>query len=218
MTVCTATKTDDVAKVQRTLAIAFADSVACRYLNKKFQNIPTSTQLSEEENNESYKFLCEENLANGGFLLQSNDFDCVAIAVPPQDGSAKGMRTNDPRFNDQFIDSVKKLKHSLGLGTKLNYYYLFMIGKNLEQPEVRGSARAVLNYLKQKADEDDVAVVLEAINDSAKKVYEYFGFVDYGEINYGQGDVNSQGQPDPNGEGFVMNLMAYYKGGKLPLK
>ncbi|QLQ82239.1 hypothetical protein HG537_0G04940 [Torulaspora globosa] len=218
MTVCTVNKTNDVANVQRTLAIAFADSAPCHYLNKKFQDIPTSKQLSDEELYGTYRTFCEDFQARGGFLLESNNFDCVAIVLPPQDKPAKTARTQDPRFNEQFIDTIARHKEALGLGTKVKYYYLFMIGKNLEQPEVRGSARAVLTYLKQKADEQDAAVVLEAINDKAKKVYEYFGFVDYADVNYGQGDVDSNGQPDPNGKGFVLNLMVYYKGGKLPIK
>ncbi|QLL35116.1 hypothetical protein HG536_0H04920 [Torulaspora globosa] len=215
MTTCTVNKTNDIAKLQKTLAIAFADSAACHYLSKKFLEIPTSKHLSDEELYDTYRYFCEDFLARGGLLLESNNFDCAAIVLPPQDKPVKTAKTKDPRFNEQFIETIARHKEALQLGSKIKYYYLFMIGKNLEQPEVRGSARAILTYLKQKADEQNAAVVLEAISDKAKKVYEYFGFIDYADVNYGQGDVDSNGRPDPDGEGFVLNLMVYYKGGKL---
>lgn len=216
MTISSVNITTNVAKVQETLSIAFADSASCHYLTKKFLNLPATKHFSDEELYSSYGFFCKDFQSKGGFLLESNNFDCVAIALPPSDFPTKSERTEDPRFNAQFIDTINAHKKTLGLGTKLKYYYLFMIGKNLEHPEVRGSARAILNYLKTKADEANAALVLEAISEKAKRVYEYFGFVDYADVNYGQGEVNSRGEPDENGEGFVLNLMVYYKGGRLP--
>lgn len=217
MTKTAVNKTTDVAKVQQTLSIAFGDSAACQYLITKFEDRTATEPLTKEEIYQSYSTLSKKYMAQGGFLLEAGDYDCVAVVVPPLENHAKAQRTKDPLFNKQFIEAGENYKKALGLGTKLKMFYLFMIGKNLNQPEVRGSARAILEYLKEEADKQDAAVILEAINEKAKKVYEYFGFMDYGEINYGKGEVNSQGEPDSKGEGFKANFMVYYKGGKLPI-
>ena len=81
----------------------------------------------------------------------------------------------------------------------------------MTQPEVRGSVRAIFETYKRKADQEGVALVLEAINEHAKSVYEYFGFKNYLTFCYGKGEVDSQGRPDPNGEGFTGYLMIYNK-------
>lgn len=217
MTKVAVNKTTDYSKVQQTLSIAFSDSAACHYLTNKFEDRAASEPLTKDELDEAYATFCKKYSEKGGVLLEANDYDCVAITVPPQEKPAKTQRTKDPVFNKQFIEAGENYKKALGLGSKIKYFYLFMIGKNLNQPEVRGSARAILEYLKQEADKQDAAVVLEAINDKAKKVYEYFGFINYGEFYYGQGEVNSEGELDPNGKGFKVNFMVYHKSGKLPI-
>lgn len=204
MTKTAAVKTTDVDKVRKTLSIAFAGDASCRYITNKFQNRTEENPLTDEELYDAYASLCKKYMAKGGFLLEANDYDGVAVVVPPLDASAgEAALTTDPAFNRDYIEAVEKYKKLLGLGTKTKYFYLFMIGKNLNQPEIRGSARAILEYLKQEADKQDAAVILEAINDKAKKVYEYFGFIDYGTINYG-----------PKQE-FEANFMAYHKNGKF---
>lgn len=210
-------ETVDVQKVCEVLSIAFANSIENDYLTKKYDDSPITQYYTREEINRSFEEYCHYFMGKGGMLLESNDFDCVAIVVPPEHNPLELEATNDPQFNEQFIATCDRFKHELGLGNKLDYYYLFMIGKNLNQPHIKGSARAIVDYLKRRADEQNVAVVLEAINESAKGIYQHFGFVDYGAFHYGVGEVNSKGEPDSNGKGLKANFMAYYKDGELPL-
>lgn len=211
-------ETTDIGKVRKTLEIAFKISPENDYLTKKFWNLPAATQLSRAEINESFKEYIEYFISKGGILLEANNFDCVAIIVPPKFNPLELEDTEDPTFNEQFIEAGNRYKNKLGLGTTVPYYYLFMIGKNLDQLHIKGSARAIIDYLKEKADSENAAVMLEAINKNAKEVYTHFGFENYGEFSYGVGEVDSKGKPNTNGEGFTATFMAYFKGGKLPLQ
>lgn len=112
---------------------------------------------------------------------------------------------------------IHPLTEEVALFLVLFFHPGLLIGRNLNQPHIKGSARAIVDYLKRKADEQNVAVVLEAINERAKGIYQHFGFVDYGAFQYGVGEVNSKGEPDSNGKGLKANFMAYYKDGELPL-
>ncbi|SCV00698.1 LAMI_0G06744g1_1 [Lachancea mirantina] len=207
--------TTDIARVTSTLAIAFAHSAENDYLTKKFWNMPASQTLSRSEINKSFVEYCEYFVANGGQLLESGDFDSVAIIVPPESNPVDLEETNDEKFNAQFIHTNEKIKQDLGLGVRIPYYYLFMIGKNLDQPHVKGNVRAIVEYLKLEADKKGAAVVLDALNGHAKSVYEYFGFLDYHEFRYGVGEVEANGELSETGPGFVANIMAYYKDGDL---
>ena len=55
-------------------------------------------------------------------------------------------------------------------------------------------------------------IVLEAISEEAKNIYEHYGFKTVHSFSYGQNEVDENGQLDPKGKGFVAYLMIYYSG------
>lgn len=153
---------------------------------------------------------------NGGEVTEANDYDAVGIwSLPGQHLPA--TLSDDPKFNKIFFDDLDKRKYEV-LPPSMGYYYLFMIGKDLSQPNVRGSVRTILNHYKERADRDNCAVVLEAISEHAKSVYEYFGFRICLTFKFGEKEVNSQGILDPEGEGFTGYLMIYHKDGEKVLR
>ncbi|SCU99042.1 LAME_0G01596g1_1 [Lachancea meyersii CBS 8951] len=196
---------------RKTLSIVFKDSNEHIYLCKKFLGFPVDKHHTPEFYEDSFNQINIPFLENGGFLLQAKNYDCVAVVAPPDQKSYGFQETEDPVFNKQFIHANDELKTQLGLGTKIPCYYLFLIGKNLEHPEIRGGARAVMEWLKNEADRRSAAVVLEALNSKVQKVYEHFGFKTYCSFSYGVGEVNSDGDACSDGTGFTSYFMVYIK-------
>ncbi|SCU92629.1 LANO_0E01574g1_1 [Lachancea nothofagi CBS 11611] len=208
-TVVPVNRTSDIERATLTLAKAFVDSKANDYLMKKFVNIPIDEPVSKMRINAVLHYFNTLYSDKGGEIVEANDFDAVAVWSAPGRHIDQDY-TNDPAFNKIFFDDLHDKREAIL--QDIDCYYLFIIGKDLTQPEVRGSVRAIFEHYKQKADAEGVALVLEAISEHAKSVYEYFGFKNYYTFTYGVGEVDSNGNPDPNGEGFVGYLMLYYKG------
>ncbi|CCD26852.1 Iat4p NDAI_0I02840 [Naumovozyma dairenensis CBS 421] len=207
--------TNDVEKVAQTLCVAFT-SPCSDYLMKKFFNIPLDEPTTRARVNAMihYYTACYHDL--GGELAEANDFDAVSLwSIPGK--HLPVSYTNDDKFNKIFFDDMLKRKLSV-LPVGMEYYYLFMIGKDLRHPEVRGSVRSIFKYYQKRADDDNCAIILEAISEHAKSVYEYFGFKNYLTFHFGKGECDSQGNLDPNGEGFTAYLMIYHKDGDKVLR
>ncbi|CAR30088.1 Iat4p [Lachancea thermotolerans CBS 6340] len=207
-TVVPVNKVTNIERATLTLAKAFHDSKANDYLMKKFANIPSSEEVPKARINE---ILHQFNLlyaAKGGEIVEANDFDAVAVWTGPGHHFDQDL-TNDPVFNHIFFEVLHDKRDEIL--KELDCYYLFIVGKDLTNPKVRGSVRAIFDTYKRKADEEGVALVLEAINEHARSVYEYFGFKNYHTFHFGAGEVDANGKANPNGEGFVGYLMIYYK-------
>ena len=202
-------RTDDIVKAGECLAKAFADSPANDYLMKKFFNISMQEKCSKGRMNAILAYFLNLYLDFGGEIVEANDFDAVAVWTTPKSHFHQS-ETNDPAFNKIFFESLgNKMKEVIP--KDVGYYYLFIIGKDLTHPEVRGSVRKIFDSYKERADEENCAIVLEAISEKAKAVYEYFGFKNYLDFNFGKNEVDATGKYDPNGEGFTGYLMIYYK-------
>ncbi|AJU63058.1 AQG_2a_G0012660.mRNA.1.CDS.1 [Saccharomyces cerevisiae] len=211
--VCTLNKTTDARRAAETLSIAFSNSPAFHFICKKILNIP----LAEEVPTRTITTDIISPFLDSpyGEISEVNTFDAVAVwSLPPHVPKA---RSNDAKFNKDFIDDLNaRVKQVIPNG--INYYYLFCIGKNLNEKGIRGSVRTIFEEYKRRADEENCAIVLEAIAEHAKSVYEYFGFRNYMTFKYGEGEVDSNGNCDPNGEGFTAYLMIYHKDGNKVLK
>lgn len=207
--------TKDVVRASRTLWKAFDDSAAFDYLTKKFFNLPTDKFVSKERINAitHYYVACYHD---EGEIAEVNDFDAVALFSLPDRHLPKAL-TNDHHFNLIFFHELQdRLKEVIP--EEIGYYYLFMIGKDLGRKDTKGSVRAIFEEYKRRADEQNCAIVLEAIAEHARSVYEYFGFKNYKTFHYGVGEVNENGEPDKNGKGFVGYLMVYHKDGDKVLR
>ncbi|SCU99296.1 LAFA_0G23156g1_1 [Lachancea sp. 'fantastica'] len=208
-TVVPVNRTTDIDRATLTLAKAFHESRANDYLMKKFANISVHEKVSKMRINAVLHYFNTEYSDKGGEIVEANDFDAVAVWTGPGHHFDQEL-TNDPEFNRIFFDELHDKREELL--QDIDCYYLFIIGKDLSQPQVRGSVRAIFDHYKQRADAEGVALVLEAINEHAKSVYEYFGFKNYYTFTYGVNEVDSEGNPDPHGEGFTGYLMLYYNG------
>lgn len=208
-TVIPLNQTHDLEKASKCLDKAFADSPANDYLMKKFFNVPITDKCSKERVNSMLKYFLHLYDDFSAEVVEANNFDAVAVWTTPKTHFHQS-ETNDPKFNDVFFTQLGRRTKEL-LPPGIGYYYLFIIGKDLTHPEIRGSVRAIFDSYKKRADEENCAMVLEAISDKAKSVYEYFGFRNYLDFYFGQNEVDSKGNYDPNGEGFKGHLMIYYK-------
>ena len=165
--VCVLNKTKDGRRAAETLAIAFSGSPAFHYISKKILNIPLSEDVSTEAitNDIVLPYLDSPY----GEISEVNNFDAVAVwSIPPHVAKA---RSNDEKFNKDFIDDINgRIKQVIP--KKINYYYLFCVGKNLNEKGIRGSVRTIFEEYKRRADEENCAIVLEAIAEHARSVYE----------------------------------------------
>ncbi|KAH3902666.1 uncharacterized protein SCDLUD_000249 [Saccharomycodes ludwigii] len=200
--------TNDVAKVAEVLDIAFAHSPQNDYCLKKFFNIPLTQKCSRERIKSILYYYTAMYNDMGGEIVEVNNFDAVALFSKPGDHIDFDL-TKDQKFNKTWFDDLDQVLEKI-LPDINNFYYLYMIGKNLTQKNVRGSVRKIFETYKEKADKLDVPIVLEAISEHARSVYEYFGFKNYYTFRYGDGEVDSLGNLSSSGEGFVSYLMVYY--------
>lgn len=211
--VCILNKTTNGRRAAETLAIAFKNSPAFHFISKKILNIPLAEEVPTGTiiTNIILPFLDSPY----GEVSEVNNFDAVAVwSLPPH---VPKTRSNDVKFNKDFIDDLNRRIKQV-IPKSINYYYLFCIGKNLNEKGIRGSVRKIFEEYKRRADEENCAIVLEAIAEHARSVYEYFGFRNYKTFKYGEGEVDSSGNCNSNGEGFTGYLMIYHKDGNKVLK
>lgn len=201
--------TYDVDAVSRNMYAAFATEPANDFLMKKFFNVPTSEYCSPYRIHALMHLINSIYYDKGAELIQANNFHATAIWTNP-DQPVDFPRTNDETFNSIFFDDLTQVKAKI-LPDGMKYYYLFCIGRDPNDMETKGSVRSIFEYYKERADRENVAICLEAINDHARSVYEYFGFKNYKTFRYGVGEVDENGALDPNGEGFTGYLMIYHK-------
>lgn len=208
--------TRDVVRASETLYKAFDDSHAFDYITKKFFNLPVDEYVSKDRINAitHYYVACYHD--SNGEVVEANDYDAVAVFSLPNQHLPKSL-TNDPHFNQVFFHDLKSRLAEV-IPEDIHYYYLFMIGKDLTRKDTKGSVRKIFEEYKKRADAENCAIVLEAIAEHARSVYEYFGFKNYKTFHYGVGEVNEQGQHDPNGKGFTGYLMIYHKDGDKVLR
>ena len=201
--------TSDVEKASKTLFKAFEKSYANDYLMKKFFHIPITEKVSRARINAMihYYTTCYHDL--DGEIAEANDFDAVAIWSRPG-CHLPATLSDDESFNKIFFHDLTVRKHEV-MPLGMDYYYLYAIGKDPSHPEIRGSVRKILEKYKTKTDKANCALALEAISEHARSVYEYFGFKTYLVFQFGVGEVNSKGEPDPQGKGFTAYLMLYHK-------
>lgn len=200
---------EDLSRASNTLCKAFEDCPANDYLLKKFFNIPLNEPVSKYRLNSITNYYTAWYHDLGGEVVEANDFDAVAIWSLPNHHLPHTL-SDDAQFNKIFFEDLDERKRQV-LPKGMDYYYLFIIGKDVSQSHVRGSVRQILNEYKRRADADNCACVLEAISEHAKSVYEYFGYKVFQEFKFGIGEIDSRGHLDPQGEGFTAYLMIYYK-------
>ncbi|CCK72687.1 uncharacterized protein KNAG_0L00640 [Huiozyma naganishii CBS 8797] len=199
--------TDDVDRASETLYAAFADQPANDYMMRKLFGIPLDERFSAARINGAQHYMNAWYHDHGAEVVEANDFNAVAIFTVPGH-HATPPRSGDPTFDSVFYDQLDAAKREAIRGTN-GYYYLYVVGRDPRDTRTRGSVRAIFDAYKDRADCEGCAIVLEAINERARRVYEYFGFRTCLTFQFGQGEVNSAGELDAQGEGFTAYLMVY---------
>ena len=201
---------NSIDKAVGTLLKAFHDCPSNNFLNCKFYDVPLEAPLKDSQLADSMtKRVIMHYYDHGAEIVEAGDYDAVAIWTIPGHPVDVG-RTSDAEFNKVFIDESQRTKEAI-IPKGMPYYYLFMVGKDLESGK-RGAVRAIFEEYIKRAEAEGAALVLEAIAEHAREVYEYFGFKTYLTMNYGRGEVDSVGNVDKNGEGHKAYLMIYLPG------
>ncbi|XBW37524.1 hypothetical protein QEN19_003106 [Hanseniaspora menglaensis] len=202
--------TDDFQRAAITLNNAFEKSPSNDYLMKKFMNIPLDQPCSRNRIKSIIEYFCAFYHDNGAEIAEVDDFNTVAVYTTPKNHVEQWM-TNDEVFNQIFFHDLHDL-YDKYIPEGMEYYYLFIVGRDLtDTTKGKGNLRAIFESYKKRADESNSCIVLEAISEEAKTIYQYFGFKVYSKFNYGSKEVNGKGELDPNGEGFDAYLMIYHK-------
>lgn len=196
-----------------TLCKAFADSPANDYLLRKFFRLSLDEPVSKCRLNSMLTYLMAWYHDLGGEVVEANNFDAVGVWSLPGHHLPHTM-SDDPKFNEVFFERLDQRKLEV-LPPGVDYYYLFILGKDPTQRHVRGSVRKIFQDFKKRADDDNCACILEAINEHARSVYEYFGYKVIEEFRFGEGEIDEQGNRDANGKGYKSYLMIYYKDPQL---
>ena len=199
----------DFDKACASLQNAFRDGAAYQYLACKLQGQPL-TQDPSAIDALTRNFLSHYQ-DHGAEIVEAGDYSTVAIWTLPE-RPVPMARPSADRFNEVFFDESQRVKRS-AIPEGMEYYYLFMIGRDPEN-SAKGSTRAVFDKYTARADSEGKALVLEAITDSARDVYAYFGFVNYNTFQYGIGEVHPDGRIDPEGSGHTGYLMVYLPGSR----
>lgn len=201
--------TQDIARVTNVMNKAFKNDHANDYIMKKMFNIPIREKCSKYRIESAMHLLSSNYFDNGAEIVQANNFNAVAIWTKPGH-HVKIPLTDDPEFNRQYILENEQAKGII-IPEGMGYYYLFTIARDPDDTTVKGSVRAIFDHYKDRADRENCCIVLEAINEKARDVYQYFGFQVCRTFHYGVGEVNMQGEYDPEGTGFTAFLMVYHK-------
>lgn len=196
-------------KAAKTLCRAFENSPANDYLLRKFFKLSMDEPVSKCRLNSMLTYLMAWYHDLGGEVVEANNFDAVGVWSLPGRHLPHTM-SDDAKFNEIFFERLDKRRLEV-LPEGMDCYYLFIIGKDPTQRQIRGSVRKILEDFKQRADDDNCACVLEAISEHARSVYEYFGYKVIEEFTFGEGEIDPDGNIDPNGEGYKSYLMVYYK-------
>ncbi len=189
--------TNDVERVASILTDAF--------LPMKFDHYLCEGKVDREECYDAFVETVERYLENGGYVVQSSDFSAVAILSGPEkfinsyrDDSQGRMK----KVKQLFDDAAEKY-----LG-KQKFWYLSYLARD-PSSDTKGAVSAVVRPFMEDAKKKGIPFALEAVGDRAKQVYEHWGFKTVEVLRVGEGEVDAENKPDPNGEGMEVYYMIY---------
>lgn len=190
--------TNDVHKVAHVLTEAFTPLIFDLYLSEG--------DTDKQHHYDFYVESVERYLANGGHVIQAGDFSAVAILSEP------GKFIN--AFRDDVTGNTKKVKDLFDskaveyLGDDGKFWHLSYLARDPAH-NVKGAVSALVRPFMEKAKEQGVPFMLEAAGHNAMEIYKHWGFKTVEVLKIGEGEVDSQNNPDPNGEGINVYYMIY---------
>ncbi|CCH42245.1 hypothetical protein BN7_1789 [Wickerhamomyces ciferrii] len=191
-----AIETTESDKVAVVLSSALRTTVFEQYL---------SGHKTDEESLQDYKNRTTKFKDTGAILLENNDFNSVAIWLPPNyimPSSIFDPSERQAEVKSKFATVAKK--HGLD---STPHWELMFIGK--DPKENKGSIRPLFDRFLKQAKIDGIPAILYAISEHAMSRYRHIGFEVLDIVIVGEGVVDKEGKEDKNGEGLKVWLMAY---------
>ncbi|RMZ88489.1 hypothetical protein DV736_g4289, partial [Chaetothyriales sp. CBS 134916] len=184
------------------LAEAFGDDHVVRYAI----DTPDQMDMSEEErfkmHRESLEYVTYAHFLNGLVLTTGEDFDCVALWLPPGKNIddwwtilRSGMwrlnwrltQEGKERFFNEFLPLLGKSKAEVMGDRDGDSWYLNYIGTK-KASRGKGYAKKLMEYVIRQADEDGKPCYLESSHSVNVKIYGKMGFELKREIYLLRGD------------------------------
>ncbi|KAL6925628.1 hypothetical protein ACO0SA_000229 [Hanseniaspora valbyensis] len=201
--------TNDIITIADALHSAFNKSASFSYFLKKVFNIGLAENFSSHRNKAIMYYYASMYSDLGGEVVECDDFNAVALVCPP--GSHIDFsETKDTRFNKIWYEDYDETLESF-IG-ETPFYYICLVGRNFNQEKKKGSVTKIFKHYMKMADLRKCPIVLEAISDDSRQIYEHYGFKTLHSFKYGENEVNERGELDSKGEGFTAYLMIYYSG------
>ncbi|KAL6937791.1 hypothetical protein ACO0RG_004314 [Hanseniaspora osmophila] len=199
--------TTDIAKVAETLNSAFMRSPSNLYVMKKIFNIKLDEKFSSHRNLAMMFYYASMYSDLGGELCESNNYNAVSLVSPPG-VHIDFAETHDDLFNKIWYEDLdNSFKDLVGENP---YYYICLVGRNFEQEKQKGSVTNIFKHYQKLADMKNIPIILESISEMSTQIYKHYGFKAIKKFKYGQGEVDENGRPDRNGQGFEAEIMVYY--------
>jgi len=189
--------TNDVERVARVLTDAF--------LPEKFENYLSEGNVDRDEHFKDHSEVVERYLSNGGYVVQAGDFSAIAILAGPENFINA--------YRDDSVGRVKKVKQLFDdaaekyLGNK-KFWHLSYLARD-PNTNVKGAVSAVVRPFMEEAKRQNVPFMVEAVGEKPMQVYQHWGFKTMEILRLGEGEVDSENRPDPNGEGIAIYYMIY---------
>lgn len=202
-------QTNDILSVADALHSSFKASASFSYFLKKIFNIELDENFSDHRNKAIMYYYSSMYSDLGGEVIECDDFNAVALVSPPG-VHIDFSETKDTRFNKVWYEDYDShLESFIGENP---FYYINLVGRNFNKEKKKGTVTKIFKHYMKMSDLKGCPIVLEAISEEAKNIYEHYGFKTVHSFSYGQNEVDENGQLDPKGKGFVAYLMIYYSG------
>lgn len=196
----------NITRAAEVLDKAFAAVPLQQVLMKKLRGISLDEKLDSCEGYFYVRLVALEG--TGAEIIEADDYGLIAIWIRP------GLVTESPNFGpeveefvNEFKTKMKSLKEEHGLIDR-NDWHLNFIGRDPNNKK-KGSIRKLLEPYLQKCRQEGTGASLAAISDHAFETYKHFGFKEVGRFTIGAGQVDNDGQANPNGAGLNIYYMIY---------
>ncbi|KAK5950713.1 hypothetical protein OHC33_008380 [Knufia fluminis] len=107
------------------------------------------------------------------FILESGNSTTFALIHPPYTHSPPPSPDSDPLPRTAILPTKQ---HTIWDTHGQNHYHLVLMGRDPRTPKAPGAVRAIMQDLLGRAQESCSPVWLETTSETAKGMYEHFGF------------------------------------------
>ncbi|CUM63878.1 uncharacterized protein PRCAT00001466001 [Priceomyces carsonii] len=200
-------KTQDIDRVNEVLVSAFKDVGTSRLFVRRLHKIP-DTHLELDEKLFDFRDRLSYHLKQGGIILESNDFNAIAIWYSPDvkfEPFASPDEQTRPAIVEKFYNSSLDAKHNYFKDNR--FWYLNTLARNKNQEPIKGAISVIIDPVVKECKLKSIPIYVEAISEHAKEIYLHYGFEIIRTLTLGKAQVDRQGIPARNGEGVNVYFM-----------